>query len=448
MSIIKNKRELATTKLKKQALEIIEAGIESVLPVNLMHSAVKYNAKQKILTVQNKKYSLKNGRVFVIGGGKASGLMAKELEKIIGAKNITAGIVNCKDNKYKTKKIQIIKASHPIPNQAGIRGVEKMIALKKEYSINKNDLVICLISGGASALMPCPVDKVSLKDIQKATKLLLASGANIQGINTVRKHLSKIKGGQLAKFFAPAIVISLIISDVVGNDLKTIGSGPTVPDTSTFKHAYKILKKYNLLKMAPKSVIAYFKKGCDDHAEETPEELNNCYSHIIGDNQLALDAMKDKADQLRLKPLIITAEQTGEPTKTAQIMAQEIIDKKYKDCNVILIGGETTPALPKNHGRGGRNQHFAATSIIAMKKYSGNWAMASIGTDGSDYMAGAAGAIVDNSSLALAKSRKADVELYLKKYNSNALFKKIGRSLIITGNTGTNVSDIMIYIFN
>ena len=446
--MIKNKKQLATTKLRKIVLNLIETGIKSVMPVNLMRSAVKYNTKQKTLTIQNKKYSLKNGRIFVIGGGKASGSMAEEIEKIIEAKNITAGIVNCKNNKYKTKKIKIIKASHPIPNQAGVCGVEKMLALKKEYAINKNDLMICLVSGGASALMTSPADGINLKNIQKITKLLLTSGAKIQEINAVRKHLSKIKGGQLAKFFAPAAVVSLIISDVVGNDLETIGSGMTVPDTSTFKHAYKILKKYGLLKKAPKSIIAYFKKGCESKAKETPKELNNCDNYIIGDNMLALSAMKDKANQLKLKPFIVTAEQTGDPAKTAQITAREIIDKRYKNCNVILIGGETTPTLPKNHGGGGRNQHFAASSILAMEKYSGAWVAASIGTDGSDYLADVAGAIIDNNSLDFAKSRGANVKKYLSRYDSNSLFKKIGKSLIITGNTGTNVGDLMIYILN
>ena len=444
--IIKNKKQLATTKLRKIALNLIETGIESVLPVNLMHSAVKYNVKQKILTVQNKKYNLGQGRIFVIGGGKASGLMALELEKIIGADNITAGVVNCKSSDYKTKTIKIIKASHPIPDQAGVSGVKKMLSLKKEYKINKNDTIICLISGGASALMPCPVDGVSLKDKQNVTKLLLSSGAKIQEINSIRKHLSKTKGGKLGKFFAPTLMTSLIMSDVVGDDLKTIASGPTVPDPSTFEDACDVLKKYKLLSKAPKTVIKYLKQGLIGEARETAKALSNCNNHIISNNKSALGAIADMAYQLNLKPLIVTAEQVGDPVKTANIKAKEVISKKYANYNVIIIGGETTPKLPKNHGRGGRNQHFVAASILAMKKYSGNWAVASVSTDGSDYLAGVAGAIVDNNSLLIAESRGADVKKYLAKYDSNGLFKKIGKSLIITGDTGTNVGDAMIYV--
>ncbi len=472
--IIKNKKQLATTKLRKIALNLIEAGIEKVLPANLMHFAVRYTAKQKVLIARNKKYSLKNGRIFVIGGGKASGLMALELEKIIGAENITAGAVNCINNNYKTKKIKIIKASHPVPNQNGVKGVEEMLALKKEYAINKNDLIICLISGGASALMPCPVDGVSLKDKQNITKLLLSSGAQIQEINTVRKHLSKIKGGQLGKFFAPATVVSLIISDVVGDDLGTIASGLTAPDFSTFQDAYNVLKKYNLLYSEDEmtnegeihesrlhlssrlqvAIAAHLKKGCAcsnrsrraGKAPETPNKLNNCRNHIIGNNKSALGAMADKAYQLNLKPLIITSEQVGDPVRMANIRAKEMIDGKYTGYNVIIVGGETTPKLSDNHGRGGRNQHFVAASMLAMQKYSGDWVMANVSTDGSDYLADVAGAIVDNDSFGWAKSRGADVKKYLARYDSNSLFRKIGRSLIITGDTGTNVGDVMVYV--
>jgi len=444
--IIKNKKQLATTKLRKHALDLIEAGIEKVLPVNLMQAAINYNARQKILTVQNRKYSLKNSRIFVIGGGKAAGLMAEELEKIIGAKNITAGIVNCVNNNYKTKKIRIIKASHPVPNQAGVRGVEKMLALKKEYKINKNDTIICLISGGASALMPCPVDDVNLKDKQIVTKLLLSSGAKIQEINTVRKHLSKIKGGKLGKFFAPTPMVSLIMSDVVGNDLKTIASGPTVPDPSTFEDACEVIKKYKLLNKAPKSIITYLEKGKNNKTEETPKSLKNCKNFIIGNNKLALEAMMKKAKRLGYRPLIITAEQIGDPVKMANIRAKEVINKKYTNYDVIIIGGETTPELPEKCGRGGRNQHFVAASMLAMEKYSGDWVVASVSTDGSDFLADVAGAIVDNNSLIRAKSRGVDVKKYLKKYDSNGLFKKIGNSLIVTGDTGTNVGDVMVYV--
>ena len=194
-----------------------------------MKSAVRYDAASRILTVNGDTYRLSTGRVFVIGGGKASGLMAETLENIIHPENISAGVVNCKSGHYKTSKIKIIPAGHPIPDQRGTSGVKEMLTLRQRYSINEDDLVICLISGGGSALMSYPVDELSLEETQRITELLLSSGVEIAEINAVRKHLSKIKGGRLGRFYSPVTVISLILSDVIANNLAVIASGPTFP---------------------------------------------------------------------------------------------------------------------------------------------------------------------------------------------------------------------------
>jgi len=444
--IIKNKDTLATTKLRKQALAIIEAGIARVLPPNIMKSAVRYDAASRALTLNGDTYRLSTGRVFVIGGGKASGLMAETLEAIINPENISAGVVNCKSGHYKTTRTRILPAGHPIPDQRGIGGVKEMLALKQRYFINENDLVICLISGGGSALMPYPVDEVSLEDKQSITESLLSSGAEIAEINAVRKHLSKIKGGRLGHFYSPATVVSLILSDVIGNDLAIIASGPTVPDPTTFSDAYDVLTKYNLLARAPKSVTDFLKKGRQGEVAEIPKNLNNCYNYIIGDNKLALEAMLKKANELGFIPYIVTAEQKGDTTAVAWSRAKEILNARYAGYDAILIGGETTPKLPATAGRGGRNQHYAATSMLAMKPYTGEWVIASVGTDGSDFLPDVAGAIVDKNSLDIAKAKGLDVESYLDRYDSNTLLDRIGRSLVITGDTGTNVGDVIIYL--
>lgn len=444
--IIKNKDELSITALRKQALDIVEAGISRVLPSTVMKYSLKINPSKKILSIKNKDYDISTGRIFVIGGGKASGPMAQTLEEIIGPGNITRGIVNCNNKNYQTNKIKIVEASHPTPDQRGVLGVEQMLALKDRYSINKNDLVICLISGGGSALMPCPVDEITLKDKQQMTKLLIKKGPTIQEINAVRKHLSKIKGGQLGKFYSPAPVISLIISDVIGNDLDAIASGPTVPDSSTFLDAYNVLKRYKLLYEAPQSIVDFLEKGCAGKIAETPKKLDNCTNFIIGDNRMALEAMASKAETLGFKPYIVTAEQKGDPTDMAKLRAEEILNSKYKNYDVILIGGETTPKLPDNHGKGGRNQHYAAVSMVALKDYPGEWVMTSIGTDGSDYLPDIAGAIVDKNSLETSRTTGIEVKSYLDRYDSSTLLKKIGNSLIKTGNTGTNVGDAAVYI--
>ncbi len=444
--IIKNRDELSTTRLRKQALDILESAINRVLPPNIMKSALRYDAAGRMLTVNGDTYSLSGGRLFVIGGGKASGLMAETLESIIPPENISAGVINSKSQNYKTSKIKIVPAGHPIPDQRGIDGVKEMLALKERYSINENDLILCLISGGGSALMPYPVDEIDLADKQKITQLLLSSGAEIAEINALRKHLSEIKGGRLGGYFAPATVVSLLLSDVIGNNLSVIASGPTFPDPSTFSDAYSVLEKYSLLEAAPERVTDYLRRGCQGNAEETPKTLDNCHNYIIGDNKLALEAMAKKAEEAGFTPLIVTAEQKGETTAVAISRANEILSTKYAAYDAILIGGETTPSLPANAGKGGRNQHYGAVSILAMKQYMGKWVMASVGTDGSDFLADVAGAMVDDHSLDSAKARGIDIKAYLSRYDSNTLLARIGSSLIVTGDTGTNVGDVIIYL--
>lgn len=444
--IIKNREDLISSSLRARAVELIEAGIKSVMPAELIQSAIKFNHRTNKLTVMGHSYNTARHRIFVIGGGKASGQMAEELEKIVGPANIVDGVVNCKSTGNKTEKIKLVKAGHPLPDEAGVRGVREMLAMKARYGIGKGDLVICLISGGGSSLMPCPTTSVTLEDQQDITQLLLRCGANIKEINTVRKHLSFTKGGNLGEFFDPATVVSLIISDVVGDDLDSIASGPTVPDPTTFKDAQNVLAKYGLLDKAPPHVTDYIRRGCADREPETPKTLYNCDNYIIGNNRMALDAMAEKARDLGLKPFIITAELTGDTTEVAYKLADDMQAGHYKGFGVILLGGETTPTLPENAGKGGRNQHFAAVSMLAMQGLRPPWLVASAGTDGSDYLADIAGAMVDERSLQQARSMGIDVEDYIRRFDSNTLFNRLGRSLIITGPTGTNVSDVILYL--
>lgn len=446
--IIRNRQELSTTKLRKQVLDIVEAGIVRVLPPNVMKSAVRYDSVRRILTIGDYIYRLSKGRIFVIGGGKASALMAETLENIVGPDNISTGIVNCncKSSDYKTNKIEIVEAAHPMPDQRGLDGVRQMLALKEDYSINEDDLVLCLISGGGSALMPCPVNGVSLEDKQRITELLLDCGATIHEINAVRKHLSRTKGGGLGRFYSPAIVVSLILSDVIGNDLDVIASGQTCPDPTTFSDAYNVLAKYGLFSKVPEHITDFLKRGCQGQAEETPKTLGNCHNYIIGDNRLALEAMAKKTNEMGFTPFIVTAEQKGDTATIAWLRAREILNAKYTGYyDVVLIGGETTPKLPDAAGKGGRNQHYAAVSMLAMKEYTGEWVVASVGTDGSDFLPDVAGAIVDNNSLGVAEGKGLDVKSYLDRYDSNTLLKEIGESLLVTGNTGTNVGDVIAY---
>jgi glycerate 2-kinase len=446
MKIIKNRKELATSKLRKILLDLVEVGLHRVLPSTMMEYAVQFDEQKKLLTINNDTYDISEGRIFVVGGGKAAGDMAETLERILKPKNIKAGIVNCKDSNYKTKVIEVIEAGHPIPNEVGVQGMEKMFALRAKYSITEHDIVLCLISGGGSALMTSTFGEVTLNDKQDMTDLLLKCGADIHEINIVRKHLSRIKGGNLARFFAPAKVISLILSDVIGNDIDIIASGPTAPDKSTFSQAREILKKYKLLNKAPKTVRKHIDKGCAGVIGETAKELKNASNYIIGDNWFAIEAMNKKALEMGLRPYIISTTQIGDNNEVARNHAMEIKEGKYNDFNVLLIGGETTQKIPKNPGKGGRNQHFAGRSALEMEGYDRKWVMASVATDGSDYIKEAAGAIVDDSTIEIAKNKNINFKKYVDKHDCYTLFMKIGNSIIETGPTGTNVCDIMIYV--
>lgn len=446
--IIKNLEELASTPRRRLALDIIEAGISRVLPAAIMKSAVSWNPDTDTLTVNGDVFPLAGGRLFVTGGGKASGLMAETFESIVTPERIITGIVTAKSGSgsFNTRKIEIRKAGHPVPDSAGIDSVLRMLELKERYRINANDLVICLISGGGSALMPCPVEGVTLEDKQAVTGALLGCGADIRQINSVRKHLSRIKGGAFCEHFAPAKVVSLILSDVIGNDLDVIASGPTSPDSSTFTEAAGVLEKYGLKNRVPESVVEYLERGCRREAPETPKKLDNCRNYIIGDNRLALEAMADKAREAGLSPVIVTSEQKGETTAVARERAAEIIAGKYSVYNAVILGGETTPVLPEAHGKGGRNQHYAAVTMQALKDFPGEWTLASVGTDGSDYLPDVAGAIVDRHTLEKAMNKGKNVDSYIERYDSNTLFREIGGSLVVTGSTGTNVGDVAVYI--
>jgi glycerate-2-kinase len=444
--IIKNKKEMATTETRRLILDLLEVGIKRVLPNELIPGALCYSEKINTVTIINKNYHLINGRIFLIGGGKASGLMAEAVEKIIGPANITAGIVNASKGDYQLSKINIIEAGHPLPDKKGEKGIKRILGLKEKYKINERDLVLCLISGGGSAMLPGPVKGVSLKEKQTTTELLIKSGAPIEDINAVRKHLSRVKGGKLAKHFAPARVVSLIISDVVSNNLDVIASGPTVPDPKTFKDAWYVLEKYQLLDKVPDSVRYYLERGQNNRAEETPKHLNNANNYIIGKNAMALEAMAYDARKNNFKPLMVTHKLTGEPKAAAKRITEEIKYGRYKEYDMLLFGGETTPRVPDNAGSGGRNQHLAAAMMLAMQQYQGEWLVASIGTDGQDYDTSVAGAIVDNFIYDRLHEKNLDVKEYLENFDTFNLFRKLGQSQIITGDTGTNVGDVMVIL--
>jgi len=427
------------------ALDICEAGIHAVLPSAVLPAAVEYDTANRSLSIRGHRHRVE-GRLFVVGAGKASGAMAESLESLLPESTVTDGVVACKGGAYTTDKIRILMAGHPVPDPRSLRATDEMLALRNKYEIGEGDTVICLLSGGGSALLSAPVEGISLADLQTLTELLLASGADISEINSVRKHLSQVKGGRLGEHFAPAAVITLIISDVIGNDLSVIASGPAYPDGTTFADALSVIDRYRLQDKAPAGVMAHLHRGAAGEVAETPKRLTNCHNYIIADLGLALETMRTKASELGLAPDIVTAAQKGETTAVARERASEIIQGKHSSHDALILGGETTPVLPEDHGTGGRNQHFVATSMLALRDFPGEWVLASLGTDGSDYLPDVAGAIADHRSTHRAGELGLDIESCLARYDSHTVLKALGRSLILTGETGTNVGDVMLYI--
>lgn len=414
--IIKNFRQLAISRQRRNALHIMEAGLEAIQTRNVMKNSVKI--KNNFLVIQNKKFNLKKFKhIYVIGGGKASHLMASSLEKLLGNK-IDYGIVNSNVN-LKLKYNDVIKAGHPIPNEEGAIGVQKIVNVASEAG--KEDLVICLISGGGSSLMTSGFG-ISLEEKIRFNELMLKSGANIIEMNTVRKHLDDIKGGVLAEYCYPATVISLIFSDVIGNDLSFIASGPTEYDKTTVKDALRIIKKYRLPKIK---------------LRETPKNkkiFKRVHNFCILNNETALNAMKRKSIRLGLKPLVISNKISGEASLVGKVLL-----KTAKKNHAVIAGGETTVTV-HGHGKGGRNQELCLSALRYLK----DELIISIGTDGKDN-SNHAGAISDDITKEKAKKLKLDFGRYLHDNNSYNFFKKT-KDFIETGDTGTNIADLIIVL--
>jgi len=376
--------------------------------------------------------------VFVVGAGKACAPMAKAVEKLLG-KRITASCVIVKDgHALPLKRVQLRESAHPVPDQRGVDAAAEVLALATRAEAD--DLVICLISGGASALMPLPIEGFSLEEKQGLTRQMLAAGANIHEMNCVRKHLSRSKGGQLARAAAPAQVLTLILSDVIGDDLSTIGSGPTAPDPTTWASVDEILTRFKLALPRPVPRV------------ETPKPGDPLFARvrnvIIGSNALSVDAAVAKAKELGYKPLVLSTTIEGETRDVARMHVQIAREVQRAGRPVaapacILSGGETTVTL-RGTGMGGRNQEFALVAGMELEGVPGIVAL-SAGTDGTDGPTDAAGGLADAGTVAraLAKGRRARTDL---ENNDSYRFLEASGDLLKTGPTRTNVMDIRILL--
>ena len=435
--------------LRKEAKDIFHAGLLSADPAIAINSHLKLC--KNILIVADTTFDLAEfEEILVIGAGKACAAMAKELENILGSR-ITRGSINVKyDHIASLETIELVEAGHPIPDENGRIGAKKLFDMAK--NAHEKTLIFCLISGGGSALSPLPCDGISLAEKQETTKILLACGARIHEINTIRKHLSLIKGGGLAKAAYPATIISLILSDVVGDDLDVIASGLTVPDTGTFADCKNIIDSYNIALTLPKNVLNHINKGCNGEIPETPKPDDPYFKKvknlIIGNNFNTLIAARAKAESLGYNTIILSSLIEGE-TKDIAKMHAAIAKEVLKTGNpvplpgCIISGGETIVTMD-HHGLGGRNQEFVLASAIEIAEEN-NIVVLSAGTDGTDGPTDAAGAIADRNTLEKARDLGISAKKYLTGHDSYNFFKKID-DLIITGPTNTNVMDLRIFL--
>ncbi len=445
--LIGNGRTDAERDARRSCLDALEYALEAVEPAALIKAKVRVTSDRRFLVIDRRRVDLgKFRRVLVIGGGKASVGMARAIEEVLGDK-ITGGIVNVPESQAKENGRMVVKlhgATHPLPSAKGEEGVREMMRLVGNPT--DDTLVICLLSGGGSAMLPMPREGVTLSDKIETTRSILRAGADIKELNAVRKHLSDFKGGWLAVKLYPATVVSLVISDVVGNRLDSIASGPLHPDSSTFLEAMNVLKRYKLLEKTPVGALSLIQRGLAGEVPDTPKPGSRYFERvtniIIGNNEDACAAGVRRLRALHCRPVLLTTGFEGESEDTGRRFGSVAIEAAGRSRPRSWVAGGETTVTVSGGGFGGRNQEFA---LSAAMKISGNpgFAIVSVDTDGTDGPTDAAGAIVDGSTVRRARALGLEPLERLRQNDSYPFFRELG-DLVMTGPTGTNVNDVCI----
>lgn len=431
--------------LRRDANAILRAALKAADPAEAIRRHLRIDGDR--LIAGKRRYDLSRySRILVLGAGKASARMAGTVEALLG-RRVTKGLINTKyGHVARTKRIALHECGHPVPDEAGCDGARRIAALAAEAGVG--DLVLVLISGGASALLPLPADSIMLEEKQATTRLLLACGAPIQDINAVRKHLSALKGGQLARLGSRATVITLLLSDVIGDSLDVIGSGPTAPDPTTFSDAWAVIERYALRERIPRAVRARLEAGCRGEIAETPKAGDASFARVqnlvVGSNRLAVDEAARAARERGYRAVVLSTSIEGETRDVAGMHAailkeSRLTGRPARPPVCFISGGETTVTL-RGAGRGGRNQEFALACALALDGVEHVLA-ASLGTDGTDGPTDAAGAIATGTTLARARKLGLNARLALAENDSYPFFDAL-HDLIRTGPTGTNVMDV------
>lgn len=436
-------------RLRSDAQAIWQAGLAAVRPGPLIHEALSISNSDLLHTLKAAE------RILVVGAGKAGAAMAAAVEtELAPLLDRVEGVVNVPAEAVRPLRRIVLHAARPAatnqPTAEGVAGTRKILELVSRAG--RNDVALCLISGGGSALLPAPVDDVTLEDKQRVTRLLHACGATINEMNAVRKHLSKVKGGRLAQAFTGRSLVSLIISDVVGDPLDVIASGPTAPDPTTFADALGILNKYDLSAKVPRAVLEHLEKGVAGLIHETPKSLpGNVRNVVIGNNARALTAAAALARELGYSVVNLGSDIQGETGPVAKALAgiarsiaQDGQPAAAPAC--LLSGGETTVTLNAGHGIGGRNQEFALAAALELgERALRNIVVLSGGTDGEDGPTNAAGAVADAATLQSAGRLGLDPQAFLARHDAYHFFSAT-EDLLRTGLTDTNVMDVRVIL--
>ena len=445
--LIRNGTSSRNQKARSISLLAFKEALRAVDPSFCLRSAVKMSGDR--IRVNEFSLSLSRfKRIVIVSVGKASSSMLKTALDILGDHDIQGILVVPKGQKIPRfdKRIEVFFAGHPLPDEEGIRAGERVISIVK--SMQENELLVCLISGGASAMLPAPPSSIPLRDKTFVTSGLIRSKATIREINTVRRHLSRIKGGRLAEMCHASVIVSFIMSDVTGNPLSDIASGPTSPDPTSYRDAVEVLRKHDLWKSAPRSVKSYLGRGLEGKIPETPKKGNHIFDRvhnfIIADSHIACTGAQHAIESRGIPATIVSSTIDMDARCMGKLLASIASDKRrLGEQGAMIFGGETTVDV-QGDGLGGRNQE---TTLLAVEDISGldGIVIAAMGTDGIDGNSNAAGAIIDGHTSDRANRRKLEPKRFLSRNDSFHFFKRLNDSLL-TGRTGTNVGDIYLVI--
>ncbi|MCX8184922.1 MAG: glycerate kinase [Sulfolobales archaeon] len=439
---------LARSKLHSDVLEVLEAGVRAADPESSIRRVI--TRSEDGVCVLNECFNTRNRRIHVIGFGKAGQGMSLGCESILG--DLVSGgvvIVPSVDPARTPKRLEVVEGDHPIPREKTLLASRRLVSYVEE-NLREGDVVIVLISGGGSALFEVPYPPLTLDEVATTTNILMKAGADIVELNTVRKHLSLVKGGRLLEFLRKSYrVFSLIISDVVGDPIEFIASGPTEADTTTYRDVYEVLQRRDVWNSIPISVRELVMRGLSGEIPETPKpgdpQLSKVRNIVVSSNIISLLEMEKKARELGYRTTILTSTMVGEAREVGRFLggvARHVARYKKPDERVmLLLGGETTVTV-RGRGIGGRNQELCVGFAISVRGLS-NVVLVSAGSDGVDGNSPAAGGICDGSLVDEALRAGLDPHRYLSNNDTYTLLSKLGRA-IVTGPTGTNVNDLVV----